>query len=147
VLGNLVNRTITLVNRFRPDALDASATPPDEAAALLTAIGRASDAIADSLDRFDFRAATDSLWSVVTEANRFVSATRPWELGKAERAGNHAATGRLDAVLVVLLHACRAITNHLQPFLPDAAARAKHALERRDPALGRTLFPKAELIR
>jgi methionyl-tRNA synthetase len=146
-LGNLVNRTITLVNRFRPDALDASATPPDEAAALLTAIGRASDAIADSLDRFDFRAATDSLWSVVTEANRFVSATRPWELGKAERAGNHAATGRLDAVLVVLLHACRAITNHLQPFLPDAAARAKHALERRDPALGRTLFPKAELIR
>lgn len=145
-LGNLVNRTITLVNRFRPEGVDASAPPPDEADLLLAEVARAGDAIASDLDRFDFRAAADSLWNVVTEANRFVSATRPWELGKAEREGDATVTRRLDGVLLALLDACRATARDLQPFLPDAAARIEQALDHRDVERGRTLFPKAEYV-
>ena len=142
-LGNLVNRTITLVNRFRPGGVDSSAGPPDDADALLAAVAEAPGSIAAALDRFDFRAATNSLWNVVTEANRFVSATRPWELGKAERGGNAAAARRLDGVLVALLDACAATARELQPFLPQAAARIDAALANRDAELGRTLFAKA----
>jgi methionyl-tRNA synthetase len=145
-LGNLVNRTIALVNRFRPHALKATAAPPDEADELLGEIAAVGERITAALDRFDFRAATDALWKVVIEANRFISATRPWELGKVEGEENAAATERLDAALAVLLHACRALADQLQPFLPDAAARIERALERRDPELGRALFAKAELV-
>jgi methionyl-tRNA synthetase len=144
-LGNLVNRTITLVNRFRPNRVNATASPPDEADPLLVAVAQTAGTIASALDRFDFRAAADSLWNVVTEANRFVSATRPWELGKACE-GDATAIGRLDGVLVVLLDACRAIARDLQPFLPNAAARIEQALEHRDAERGRTLFPKAEFV-
>jgi methionyl-tRNA synthetase len=146
-LGNLVNRTITLVNRFRPEGLDQAATPPGEADALLASIAQAPATIADALDRFDFRAAAEPLWNVVVEANRFVSATRPWELGRAERERYRSAAPRLDAVLLVLFEACRVIARDLQPFLPNAAARIEHALECRDAELGRTLFPKAEIPR
>jgi hypothetical protein len=45
-------------------------------------------------------------------------------------------------VLGVLLTACQAIARELHPFLPDAATRIEHALEQRDPDLGRTLFSK-----
>src|SRR5213075_2076846 len=55
-LGNLVNRTIALLNRFRPDGVDAKASPPHEAKALRIALAEAPDAIAGALDRFDFRA-------------------------------------------------------------------------------------------
>jgi methionyl-tRNA synthetase len=145
-LGNLVNRTITLVNRFRPDGFDPHATPPNEASELLTEIEQLSDGVTAALGRFDFRAATDSLWSVVTEANRFVSATRPWKLAKSEREGNAAEQARLDAVLAVLVRACRAIADQLEPFLPEAAKRIERALDSREPELGRALFAKAELV-
>ena len=141
-LGNLVNRTITLVSRFRPNGV-RSTPPPSEPPAV---IARTSGAIDEALDRFDFRAAADALWDVVNEANRFVSATRPWELAKAERS-DAAVTARLDAVLAVLLTACQTIAQELRPFLPDAATRIEQALEQRDPNLGRTLFPKEERLR
>jgi methionyl-tRNA synthetase len=139
-LGNLVNRTITLVNRFRPDGLDATASAAaDGADALLAAIAHAPGAIDAALDRFDFRGAVQALWSIVTEANRFVSVTRPWELAKAQEG---TASRRLDAVLAVLLGSCRTIARELEPFLPDAAARIGQALDARDAELGRALFAK-----
>jgi methionyl-tRNA synthetase len=145
-LGNLVNRVVTLLRRFRPYGLGPTARPPDEARAVLVAITQTTGAIEDALDRFDFRAAADSLWSVVGEANRFVSTTRPWELAKAERAGDGAARARLDGVLAVLLDACEAITRELQPFLPHAAERIQRALALRDTELGRRLFFKADPV-
>jgi methionyl-tRNA synthetase len=137
-LGNLVNRTTALVSRFRPNGLHTDA-PADEP--LLATIEQASAAIDEALGRFDFRAAADALWNVVSEANRFVSATRPWELAKAERSDGAAAV-RLDAILAVLVTACRTIARELGPFLPDAAARIEDALDGRDPGLGRKLFAK-----
>jgi methionyl-tRNA synthetase len=140
-LGNLVNRTIALVGRFRPEGVPPTAAP-DDAAALVAAIAGAHDAIDEALGSFDFRLAAEALWRAVEEANRFVSATRPWELEELERADNSSVAGRLNAVLGVLLTACQAIAHEVQPFLPDASTRIEHALEQRDPDLGRTLFPK-----
>jgi methionyl-tRNA synthetase len=133
-LGNLVNRTIALVKRFRPDGVDAAVPTPAEADAVVAAVAQAPGTIDRALERFDFRAATGALWEVATEANRFVSTMRPWELGPDQR---------LDGVLTALVEACRAIARELPPFLPDAATRIEQALERHDPELGRVLFPKA----
>jgi methionyl-tRNA synthetase len=135
-LGNLVSRTVALVRRFRPDGLQSTAAP-DEAAALVAALAEAPHRIDEALGRFDFRVAAQTLWDAVVEANRFVSATRPWEL----------AGSRLDASLGVLFDACCSIARELSPLLPDAAARIGHALERRDREFARTLFPKVQYQR
>jgi methionyl-tRNA synthetase len=140
-LGNLVNRTISLIGRLRPEGLPPTA-PPDDAAALVAAIAGLPDVIDEALGSFDFRSAAEALWGAVDEANRFVSATRPWELGKLESRDDGAVAGRLQVVLCVLLGACQAIAHELHPFLPDAATRIEQALERCDPELGRTLFTK-----
>jgi len=128
-LGNLVNRTIALLP---PNGI-APAPPPDEAAALTAALAHLSGVIDEALADADYRAAADALWEVVTEANRFVSAARPWE----------ADGERLDGILTVLVEACEQIAHELRPFLPDAAARIEAALGCRDPELGRSLFLKA----
>jgi methionyl-tRNA synthetase len=85
-LGNLVNRTIALVQRFRPQDVATVAPRAPEAAALRGAIARLPDEIDGALGRFDLRTAGAALWQLVDEANRFVSVARPWELAKAEPA-------------------------------------------------------------
>jgi len=91
-LGNLVNRVISLVHRYRggkvpgapgPGAVQAGA--PDGAAALALACGRAAQRRSAALDAFDFRAATAAVWDIVGEANRYVERIRPWELAREER--------------------------------------------------------------
>ena len=143
-LGNLINRTIALVSRNRPDGIHEPAEWPVEIEPLRRRCNELPGAIDDALARFDLRAAATALWDVVAEVNRFISATQPWELAKAARAGDEQASERLDAVLTLLLDACRVIANELTPFLPAAADRIAAALTDLDVQRGRTLFPKFE---
>lgn len=115
--GNLVNRVVSLIRRYRDGRIPAASASAPDAAALETAIRNAPALIAAALEDFDFRRATEAVWQIAVEANRYVNRTRPWDLA---RAGDH---GQLDAVLSALLFACQAIGAHLVPFLPDAAAR------------------------
>ena len=142
-LGNLVNRTITLVGRYRPQGVGTTQPRGGEAIALHAVINRTPREIDNALARFDFRAATASLWQLVDEANRFVATTRPWELVKEENAGDTDAAADLDEVLSSLLVTCRLLARELQPFLPAASARIAHALAEGDQQLGRRLFTKA----
>jgi methionyl-tRNA synthetase len=141
-IGNLVNRTIALVTRSRPDGFRHAGRAADDGAALRARCSGLARTIDEALGACDLRAATAALWEVVTEANRFVSATRPWELATAERAGDRNAAVRLDAVLATLVGACGTIARELTPFLPDAADRVAAALGELDVERGRRLFPK-----
>jgi methionyl-tRNA synthetase len=101
-------------------------------------------AIDEALAGFDLRRAASALWEVVSEANRFVSATQPWELAKAARTGDGGAAAQLHSVLEVLLDVCSCIADELRPFLPVAAERISIALAALDTQRGRALFPKVE---
>jgi methionyl-tRNA synthetase len=120
-LGNLVNRVVALIHRYRdgrvPEAGAASAEALDEA------IRQAPGVVTDALEGFDFRRATAAVWDIVDEANRYINHVRPWEIAKAGSAGD------LDSVLVALIGACRTIGDLLEPFLPDAAARVTRQCE------------------
>ena len=145
-LGNLINRTIALVSRNRPAGIPETGGSPAEAEPLRRQCRELPAAIDDSLAGFDLRSAATALWEVTTETNRFVSATQPWELARAARAGNELASEHLDAVLALLLDACRVIASELRPFLPAAAERIEAALTDLDVQRGRTLFPKFEEV-
>jgi methionyl-tRNA synthetase len=126
-LGNLVNRTLSLVHKYR--AGQAPQAPgPGEAVRLADASATLAGRVDRALDDFDFRAATDALCSVVDEGNRLVEAARPWELARAERAGDSSATTRLDTVLASLVGTCRLLANELRPFLPLGAQRLRAQL-------------------
>jgi methionyl-tRNA synthetase len=130
-LGNLVNRVVAMIHRYR-DGFAGPAGPglagPGlvEAEHLDTACRQVSARVRAALEDFDFRRATAAIWSIADEANRLVNRVRPWELAQAERDGGSlagASGARLDAALQVLLEACQVLGRELSPFLPDAAAR------------------------
>ncbi|MGI5181790.1 methionine--tRNA ligase [Dactylosporangium sp. CA-152071] len=106
-VGNLVNRTVSLVRRFRSGVVTGS-TVKDTG--LSSAVDRA-------LAGFDFRAATETLCAAVAGGNRLVETARPWELAKQGR------DAELDAVLGELVALCREVSRELAPFLPSGASR------------------------
>jgi methionyl-tRNA synthetase len=115
--GNLVNRVVGMVHRFRGGEAPAVREAAPGAERLARTCELVPRRVDESLAEGDFRGAAAAVWSIVDEANRYVEAARPWRL-----AGDGAAE-RLDAVLGVLLGACRVLAGELAPFLPDAAAR------------------------
>jgi methionyl-tRNA synthetase len=121
--GNLVHRTATMIHRYRGGTPPVVTRGTPETARLTRTCAEAPRAIEAALDGFDFRQATAAVLGIVEEANRAIEATRPWHLAKAERDGDPAAPGELDAVLGALHAACLSLATHLAPFLPTAAER------------------------
>ncbi|HKE66584.1 MAG TPA: methionine--tRNA ligase [Micromonosporaceae bacterium] len=141
-IGNVVNRVATMVHRFRdgvPPRLAGGA--PDDTKELVAACDRAPATIDAALADGDYRVATAAILEVVTAANRCIESTAPWSLAKAAAAGDADAALRLDALLAVLVHACRVVATELAPLLPDAAARIAYACRADDEASGRLPVP------
>jgi methionyl-tRNA synthetase len=144
-LGNLVNRTVSMIRRYRSGVIPLLAADNPAAANLRAARAEAAACIDQALGDFDFRRAVEAVIHIGDEGNRYVEATAPWALAKAERKGD-VPPRELDAVLAELAATCREIAGHLQPFVPDAARRIVHQCgdggpEVRDPD---PVFPRLE---
>jgi methionyl-tRNA synthetase len=119
--GNLVNRTVSMTNRYL--AGERPAPRPADAAPL-------AEGWADTLRRFQDRIegcllhdALAELWEFVGGANKVVDAEKPWELAKAAKDGDDAAAARLRSVLGDLLEACRLIGLAVAAYMPATAPR------------------------
>jgi methionyl-tRNA synthetase len=121
-LGNLVNRTVSMIHRYRGGTVPPLPGPlPD--LPLTRAIAAAPAAVDAAMERFDFRQATAAIWKIVEEANRYVVEAEPWTLAKAEKNGDASAARTLSDTLALLIHASRTVAEELTPFLPEAASR------------------------
>jgi methionyl-tRNA synthetase len=141
--GNLVNRVVTMIHRYRdgqaPDRVGGSGSAP-----LARACREAPELVDAALAEFDFRRATAAVWSVVDQANRHLEQVRPWQLARAERDGDPYAGVELDACLAALVSACRVLAGQLRPFLPGAADRISRQCATTDGRLPdpHPLFPR-----
>ncbi|HLY14392.1 MAG TPA: methionine--tRNA ligase [Candidatus Limnocylindrales bacterium] len=120
--GNLVNRTVSMANRYlageRPAASDGGS--------LRTAWDRVLPVYRAQLEGCLLHAALSTLWEFVGDANRLVDAEKPWELAKAIKLGGpdgESAALRLSAVLGDLVEACRLVALAGAPFLPATGPR------------------------
>jgi methionyl-tRNA synthetase len=119
--GNLVNRTVSMVNRYlggeRPAPRPAAESPLGEGWA------DTFRAYREKLDGYLLHDALAALWEFVGGANKTVDAEQPWTLAKAAKAGDEEAAARLRLVLGDLVEACRLIGLAVAPFMPGAAPR------------------------
>jgi methionyl-tRNA synthetase len=119
--GNLVNRTVSMVNRYlggeRPAARPAGESP------LAASWADASRVYRERLDRCLLHDALAGLWEFVGAANKYVDTEQPWTLNKAAKGGDDATAARLRLVLGDLVEACRLVGLAAAPFLPSIAPR------------------------
>jgi methionyl-tRNA synthetase len=128
-LGNLVARASTLIAAGR--ATVAGQPPAWEEAdhAVAAAFQQARGSVDAAMAEFAFHRALAAIWEFLGVANRYVDATQPWVIAR-----DPARHGRLAAVLRTLAETLRGLSILLDPFLPDAAARLRQALDRPGPA-------------
>jgi methionyl-tRNA synthetase len=120
--GNLANRTLAMIERYR-DGVVPEAEPDPALAGGDDGLAGTAERVRELLDRAELTEALEEIWGDVRRLNRFVEETRPWDLAKDE-----GATERLDQVLYSLAEGLRASTLLLYPYIPATAARLLAAL-------------------
>ena len=118
ILGNLVNRTVAMDNKYFGGQIMApvAAEPLDEELkAVALAMPGKVEAKMNDLKVAD---AIDEIFTLLRRANKYIDETMPWALAKSEET-----KPRLGTVLYNLLEAIRFAAIALKPFLPDTSDR------------------------
>jgi methionyl-tRNA synthetase len=149
-LGNLLNRTLAMAQKFGGGMVPAPAVAPEVTAkysdALRAAAAAAATEVPRLMDEFAPSRALERIWEFVRRANQYVDETAPWSLAKKDP------EGALPLVLANFLEADCFIARLIAPFMPGTARAmaaqlhlAEEQLERWPaPAdLGRHLEPGA----
>jgi methionyl-tRNA synthetase len=120
--GNLASRTLAMVARYRDGTVPDAQVDP-ELAGDDDGLGGLRDEVSELLDRVELTQALDAIWRRVRRLNRYVEASRPWDLAKDE-----GQAGRLDQVLYSLVEGLRVVTLLLVPYIPETAGKLLEAL-------------------
>ena len=113
-LGNLVNRTIAMNNKYFGGVIQepAAAEPLDDELKqfCLDTVKKVDDAI----NIFHISDALEAVINLAKRCNKYIDETAPWVLAK-----NEETKPRLGTVLYNLLESIRYIAVLIQPFMPD----------------------------
>ncbi|MCS7049847.1 MAG: methionine--tRNA ligase [Verrucomicrobiae bacterium] len=116
-LGNLINRSLAMLQRYRGAVPAATSHPLRAEAENMVASYRAC------MDGLDLTGALRAVGSFVTRANQFVEESAPWKLARET-----AEAGRLDDVLYSLAESVRLLAVVLEPVMPSSAAKIRAQL-------------------
>lgn len=116
ILGNLVNRTVTMVNKYFGGEILA---PNQKEAIDDELIKLALDTpirVEKKMDQLKVADAIDEIFNLLRRSNKYIDETTPWVLGKDESKKD-----RLATVLYNLLESIRIAAVLLKPFLPETS--------------------------
>ena len=115
-LGNLVNRTVAMVNKYFDGVLPCNTAEDELDASFKADILSALPAMEKAFDDFRIADAVEAVINSAKRSNKYIDETAPWALAKDEEKKD-----RLSTVLYNLLEAIRIIAAELVPFMPETA--------------------------
>lgn len=111
-LGNLVNRTISMANKYFNGTVTFKGEIKDIDKELIDMVNVLDSKVEKRMDRLEIGFALDEIFDVLRRLNKYIDETTPWVLAKEEKSKD-----RLETVLYNLLESIRVCANHLNPFL------------------------------
>ena len=116
-LGNLVNRTVSMVNKYFGGEVNAAAVENDLDRELADTALDAAKGVREAMDAYHTADALAKIIALAQRSNKYIDETTPWSLAKDE-----ASLPRLKTVLSNLIEAIRYIGILSEPFMPDTSA-------------------------
>ena len=116
-IGNLVNRTVSMANKYFGGELPAAMIENELDRDLADTALQTAEAVKGYMDQYHTADALARILTLAQRSNKYIDETTPWALAKDE-----AQLPRLRTVLANLIEAIRYIAVLSEPFMPDTAA-------------------------
>ncbi len=120
VLGNLVNRTISMVNKYFDGTVCNRKVTENYDNELISMMNALEEKVEKKMDNLEIGAALDEIFEVLRRSNKYIDEATPWVLAKDETQKD-----RLETVLYNLLESIRVCGIFLSPFLPETSEKIK----------------------
>lgn len=113
-LGNLVSRTVAMIDKYFPDGIIEDMEKGDFDDDLINTVCKLPEEVENLLDGYQFTNALAKIWDVISRTNKYIDETMPWVLAKDEKNKN-----RLAMVMYNLAESLRIISILIEPFMPN----------------------------
>jgi methionyl-tRNA synthetase len=114
-IGNLLNRTLTMVEKYFSGNVEIPAKPDFDAnsAEIVSLIRTTPDTYSAHMDKLQFSDALATVWKLINLANTYIEKEAPWKLSKEGK------TEELKAVMYNLVQSLTVSAILVQPFMPQ----------------------------
>ncbi|ESV53920.1 methionyl-tRNA synthetase [Streptococcus agalactiae LMG 14747] len=116
-LGNLLNRTVAMINKYFGGQI------PDYKENITEFDANLADFVAENIKLYhhnmeavDYPRALEAVWNIISRTNKYIDETAPWVLAKEE--GNKE---ELAAVMAHLAASLRVVAHLIQPFMMETS--------------------------
>ncbi|MEY8506678.1 methionine--tRNA ligase [Lachnospiraceae bacterium 42-17] len=117
-LGNLVNRTISMTNKYFGGAVTDKGAAGEVDEDLKAVVEGTSKAVDEKMDGLRVADAITEIFNLFKRCNKYIDETTPWVLAKEEEKKD-----RLETVLYNLQESIKAGARLLEPFMPETSEK------------------------
>lgn len=117
-LGNLVNRTISMTNKYLGGIAEDKGIQEPVDNELKTLVTSAYKKVVEKMDSLRVADAISEVFAIFKRCNKYIDETEPWVLGKDENKKD-----RLSTVLYNLVESITTGASLLEPFMPDTTEK------------------------
>ena len=124
ILGNLVNRTLSMANKYFAGTIYNRKVTADVDIELLDLAATTAIKVEKHMDTLHVAEAIDEIFQLLRRSNKYIDETTPWVLAKDE-----AQKERLETVLYHLLESIRIAAVLLEPYMPSTSVNILDQLQ------------------
>jgi len=142
VLGNLVNRTVTMTNKYFEGSVTKNNNPTELDNQVIEFLNGMDNEVDKLIEELNVPGTLAQIFARLERLNKYIDETAPWALAKDE-----ANKARLNDVLYTILEGIRMCSQELEAFIPSTADKifAQLGLEKSD--LQADCFGKTETFK
>ncbi len=117
-LGNLVNRTISMTNKYFGGTVTDKGVSEEVDDDLKSVAAHTPQLVEKKMDELRVADAISEIFALFKRCNKYIDETMPWVLAKDD-----AAKDRLETVLYNLIQSIRSGAKQLEPFMPETSEK------------------------
>ena len=117
-LGNLVNRTISMSNKYFSGVVNNAGVKEEVDEDLIRVTLETPDKVSQKMDKLRVADAISEIFTLFKRCNKYIDETMPWALAKEEDK-----KARLETVLYNLVESISIGASLLEPFMPETSAK------------------------